>query len=291
MNFSEPIDQNHARPTRIAAPLMAVAPGEPQWNAEGTQLTIYLRTPLPAGVRLFAVFEQGDFRDLNGNVNAAADSASLTVAGNVDYIPIHTDWQWLYERWGEENPVRKEPYEEYVKVQFENRSGSRFDWTEYRWDSYYEVWEESDRLYMEKNATGLYLRGFDGDGDDVTFSPSVVYQPLPFAVGDWDGTATASTGDGDAELAYEGEIVGQSIIVWENGGSGEPNLVWEGVWQSILHHQITAGLEVVEVGTDTLWYAPGLGLLQQYSSGTEETDEGTVQWWSRMRLEELWFDR
>ena len=96
-------------------------------------------------------------------------------------------------------------------------------------------------------------------------------------------------GEGTADLEFMGTVVGQETFVWDAIESGDPDIVWEGCWKSILYHEITAGGETIEVGADTLWYAPGVGVIQQYEGLTENTDEGTRESWSHMQLHELDF--
>jgi hypothetical protein len=289
MNFSEPIDESETNVSSVAAQLVALIPGEPTWNPVGDQLTIYLRTPLPAGVRLFARFLPGSIRDLAGNGNATTDSVSLTVAGTADYIPIEPDWTWYYDRYGEETLTAKETYEDRVRVTIENRAGNRFDYVVSR--SPYQVtqWTEDDRQYREKLAGGLYFLGLADDPDDITFDPKVLYQKLPFSVTTWSGSATMTMGTETGTLDYEGSVVGQETFVWDGMQPGDPDVVWEGCWKSILFHELSASGETFEVGTDTLWYAPGVGVIQQFAGNTEQTDEGTRESWSRMRLHELDF--
>ena len=93
----------------------------------------------PVAARLNAPSSIAFFRDGSLYVGETARILRLSAPGTdgafgqpstvVDGLPARrghstrtvlfgTDWQWLYERWGEENPVRKDAYEEYVKVQF-----------------------------------------------------------------------------------------------------------------------------------------------------------------------------
>jgi hypothetical protein len=289
LNFSEPIDESETHVSTVAAQLITLVPGEPTWNPAGDQLTIYLRTPLPAGVRLFARFLPGSIRDLAGNGNATTDSVSLTVTGTADYIPVQPTWTWYYDRRGEETLIAKEVMEDRVRVTIENRTGHRFDYVIS--SSPYEItqWTEDDRQYREKITGGLYFLGLADDPEDITFDPKVLYQPLPFSVTDWSGTATMSVGEVTADLEFMGTVVGQETFVWDAIESGDPDIVWEGCWKSILYHEITAGGETIEVGADTLWYAPGVGVIQQYEGLTENTDEGTRESWSHMQLHELDF--
>jgi hypothetical protein len=284
ITFTEPVMKDDLTPSRVSAQILPYVGAVDAWNPDGTAVTIYLRPPLPAGVRLFAVFDAGAFRDLAGNYNAAADSVSFTVAGNADYFPVDPAWTWYFTEIGQQTTESKgsakQTWDDDLRVTVDNVSGDNFDYvTESA--AYPSGWEESDREYRRETGAGLFIRGFldDNGGDpvDVLFNPIVPYQRYPFAAEDtWTGTSTVTSGDMTATLEYSGMTVGQENLILEldlkQGGPGQ--VVVEDCWRAVLEHEIILAEETVDAGTDTIWYAPGIGVVQEFSSSAEALDEG-----------------
>ncbi len=293
ITFSEPLDtQADVKPDRINGQLMTTMAGEPTWNGDNTILTVYLQPPLPAGVRFFAVFGPGSFQDMSGNPNAETDSVSFTVAGAPDHFPINRDWEYYYFRAGFHETIQKDYFEDEIKEQFENISGQTFDWVRYRWDEFgVGGWVVDDRQYIRKNSSGIYFRGFNDEGQaDVMFTPEVLYQDLPMANTTWDGSATTPYGVTTLRVDYEGATTGPEVLVYDSESPDEPNLVFENSYRSTLYHALTVVelSELQEVGTDTLWYAPGIGVLQTFSGSTEYADGVPAEiHWERQYMQEI----
>jgi hypothetical protein len=126
---------------------------------------------------------------------------------------------------------------------------------------------------------------------DVSFNPIVLFQKYPFVANDtWDGQATITGGDFEASLEYSGRTVGQQnlLLEFDDKQSGPDQVVLEKCWMAILDHRLFLPLETLEVGVDTVWYAPGMGVVQQFSKIEEALEEGGTEIiWSRRYLMEV----
>lgn len=277
ITFSEPIDRDRFEPTRLGAHLYIWVAGEPQWSADRRSLTLFLRAPLPTGVRLFAVFEAGDFRDDAGNPNVAADSLSFTVASAIDYLPsVAGAWWQFARRWERTEGVDHAAGTDTVWVRHENAQvDGRFDRVISFDPGFAEI---DDRMHFQLTSAALQARGFyDHDAAaDIWFTPAVDYVVLPFQVRSWSGTATA----GDMAMTFDGQILGRETLGFAHGEAAE-SLILENCWKTVINHDFGDG---ASTGADTLWWAPGLGLVQTHSSGTETGGSGTRVYWSRDRL-------
>ncbi len=279
ITFSEPVQNDAFEPERVAAQAFAWVIGEPVWSAGNTVLTLDFRTPLPAGVRFYVVLGAGTYRDLVGNLNTVADSLSFTVAGAPDYLPLREGAWYEFRQRYESSDRPRDSGENTIWVSHENVEGNgRFDRVRWRGAP---GQDEDDRMHFQLLADGLKLRGFYDQGAAASrwLSPVVDYLPLPLRAMTWSGTSGA---DG-ADLAYEGHVLGQEALVTEIEEG--PRLRWDGCWKATLYHAMSAGGELHETGTDTLWVAPGVGIVQVHSSN-QEYDGGVVTrtYWSRDRL-------
>jgi len=286
ITFSEPIDTRaDLRPDRINGQLMTSLAGEPDWNPSNTVLTVYVVPPLASGVRYFAVFGPGTFQDMNGNWNTVADSVSFTVSGSPDYFPITRDWVYEYARFGVEFP-QFITWLDSTRVTFENISGDTFDQVWWKQNPVGGTWEVDHRQFMRKNSTGLFFRGFTEGGGNIMFTPEVLYQDFPMTVTDWSGSSTGTQGLNVFIVDYEGETTGPETLVFEDG-MDEPNIVFEKCYRSILNHSLTleGAMEPFEDGADTVYYAPGIGMVQQFSGGRDYEEE--TSFWERMYLMEI----
>jgi hypothetical protein len=290
LTFSEPIADDDFGPSRMAGQMMVLMNGEPVWNPQHTELTLYVRSPLPAGVRLFAVFPPGSYRDLSGNHNTTTDSVSFTVAGTADCFPVHADWYYYYtasSTWWSE---AKEEWTGQFRLNFTDIAGNDFTYLRSRWDEWEDKWVISDQQYMRKSTSGVYFTGFhDNDTDaDIMFSPEVLYQKMPFQGGlTWNGTATAAWGQQSLSVTYNGNVLGQETLVTLLQDMGQMRLIWENCWKSVLYHELGNGEVVFETGADTLWYAPAIGVIQKYSGNVQSEGEVTEHSWHREFLTEV----
>jgi hypothetical protein len=289
ITFNEPINPEGFLPSRMSAQLMPVMVGQPEWSLDQRTLTLFLRPPLPSGVRLFAVFEPGDFKDFANNSNAVADSISLRVTGTADYFPVHGDWEYQYVWLEQELFELKQIVAKTLFVTTENIDGNTFDWVARYWDDFSMQFEVDNWWLMRKTSTALRMRGFrdDASSPSVMFSPEVLYQSFPLAVGTWDGSSTASLGSQIAVLDYDGEVVSKETYVEISESADEPNLVFEDVWMAVLNHEFSTDGEVFSAGADTLWYAPGIGVIRKHAFNMEDDDGVSRYFWDRWFLKEL----
>jgi hypothetical protein len=240
-------------------------------------------------VRFFAVFGPGSFQDVNGNPSAETDSVSFTVTGSPNHFPIHRDWIYEYTRFGFDFPA-KDAWMDTVRSTFEDISGDTFDWVWWNYDYFGGGWEVDDREFYRMNSSGLYLRGFQDDGSNIMFTPEILYQDLPMAEGTWSGESTAPMGISLMRVVYNGETEGPLVLAFEDDESDEPNVVFENCYRSILFHSliVDGAMEPFEDGADTLWFAPGIGLIQEFT-GNQNYDEDTISW-DRLYLNEIIVD-
>ena len=292
ITFSEPIDaREDITPSRMSAQLMAILAGEPTWNTNNTELTVFLQPPLPAGVRIFAVFDAGSFQDMAGNANTVTDSISFTVNGSADYFPVLADWEYFYLDLIHEEGGGKQVFDQETKVTFENISGETFDMVEWSWDWFNELWEFDDREFLRKNGDAIWFRGFWEEGGNIMFNPEVKYQELPWTVTTWSGSSTLSFDTQTADLDYEGTTEGQETLVFDTGEPDTPLLIWENCWKSILDHELSLQGMTFSTGSDTIWYAPGVGIVRQFT-GETEYDGGVPIFsiWQQRFLQEITFE-
>jgi hypothetical protein len=275
ITFSEPVDPNQFDPTRLGAHVFVWIANEPQWSVDRRSVTLFFRTPLPTGVRFFAVFNPGDFRDDAGNPNVIADSLSFTVADPIDYTPVVPNaWYQFARQWDDTELEGHAAGRDTVWVRHENlQIDGRFDRVRSYGPGFTVI---DDRMHFQLTDPALVVRGFyDFEADsEIWFTPAVDYVVLPFQPRTWSGTSTA----GDMSITYDGRIVGQEVLHFENE---DLSLVLEKCWKTILNHSFGGG---VSTGADTLWWAPGLGVVQTFSSGTETGESGLRVYWSRDRL-------
>lgn len=288
MTFSEAIDTYAFEPSELSAQLQLVMRGEePTWSGGGTVLTVPLVTPLPDGVTFEVVFDS--FRDINGNVNAAGFSWDATVEGTPDHFPVLDDLAFFYAGWAiYDGPMAKasESYESLVYYEWESGSDENF--------RRYELWNEFDPPtnweYMRKTSSGIRFRGFHESepskvGVDIWFTPEVDYLRHPMNPQTWSGSADIGPDGGDTyALTYEVRILPGTEDVpmdFNKGrrtwGKADMNTYWNECRTAILEHEIRDGGTLMEVGIDTLTFAPGVGLVKEASS-FEDSLEGTSEW-------------
>jgi len=278
VRFSEPIMEDLGA-SRIAGQFLGyMATQQPIFNAAMDEFTMPLITPLPAGVRFFAVLPAGGFFDLAGNPNTKADSLSFTVSGEADYYPVLTTvvyqiFGWEMSSW-DRDPSRDEEFTLWRR--FENLSGYDFDRAEYESEDL-DPLSERNRNYMRKTSAAVQFRGFkDGNGEDITFQPYVDYLPLPPSAS-WGASADwLVDGQPQGSLDYAGRLLG--TMTWAIPES-EPPVVWENCWVVEVEHELyDQQQQMMNSGTDTLWYAPGIGEIR-YQGLQYDYDEDPPSWW------------
>jgi hypothetical protein len=277
ITFSEPVDPNQFDPTRLGAHVFIWIAGEPQWSADRRTVTLFFRTPLPTGVRFFAVFNPGDFQDDAGNPSVTADSLSFTVASAIDFTPVVSGaWYGFARQWTDSDVGGHWAGRDTVWVRHENvQLDGRFDRVRANGPGFALI---DDRKHFQLTNTALEMRGFYdyNQAVEVWFTPSVDYVALPFQVRNWSGSSTS----GDMTITYDGHILGQEVLHYESTEM-DRSLVLEKCWKMVLNYSFSGG---IPAGADTLWWAPGLGVVQTFSSGTEIRDSVTSTYWSRDRL-------
>jgi len=280
MTFSEPVAEDFP-PLRISGHLLNKMIGEPDFDASGAVLTINLEPPLPAGVRFFAVFDS--IPDLEGNWNTVIDSVSFMIQGASELIPTNeNEVSTFFTQENESIPILELVRTENVGLEGEYERAFYSD---------FELTELEDREYMKLNAatSALEFLAFDDIDDDsrevfhIEFDPEIVWFPLPpVAEQTWDGTSDMVA---DAEtmgyVDYSGVVVEQTDLVissydfFGDDNSGGITWVWEDCWEISLSYDVwflepsLGGYEHIDKGTDSIWYAPGIGVVKVVSIRTE----------------------
>lgn len=279
MTFSEPIDDNTLNPVMISGQLMTAFTSTDQpgvWSENHTVITVGLRTPLIPG-SIFRV-EFVSFADVNGNVNDDGIAWQATVAGTAQFLPVIDGWGQYFEGYYQEtNPTNFGGVGELQVI--EVKTGGEF-WV--RHSSHYEpypakdfpVMDEYDR--MKLTSTAVQFLGFREMDDmvpsDITFTPPIDWLRLPVTTSSWSGTAaiddssqvdyTVAVLTGTYELPF-GRIPGKQ--------SDGPPITWLGCRKIALHYEMGDGETVFSAGNDTLWYAPGAGLVREINHEEQES--------------------
>ena len=276
--FSEAIDQESLDPTELAAQFMIYMAAEPVWNAPD-QLTLYLRTPLPAGVNFKAVFGIGSFMDLVGNENTAAYTAEFTVAGTPDYFPVNPAFKYYYWKEGEGFDLQNNPssytYEERLKVLFDNIDGElceRFEYTEVEMG-----WNLDDHWLLRKTSSGIAFRGFEEDEGFVMFSPEINYLPAPIP-GTWSGITEMSMGEQTLDLTFSGEIIETGVDLEGLSEDGPRIMYFDCIVADLTHTMTVPDVgDTVMHGVERMTLCPGIGIVRSISEETEY-QEGPDSW-------------
>ena len=278
ITFSEPVEPQ-IEPTRVGAQAFLWVNGEPQWSAGNTVLTLYFRAPLPAGVRLFAVFGAGSYRDLVGNVNTIADSLAFTVAGSADYVPLTSgSWSEFAVRYESSGSKRSAGIDTLWYRDQNIQGDGTFDRVRARDPLFTDI---DDLQHFQLSASALKIRGFYNrdSASDIWITPPADYLRLPLQARVWSGTGTMT----DGSLTYDVTVTGPEALPLALPGQGMP-FVLERCWRSVLTHTMTSGGATVSAGTDTIWWAPALGIVRQYSSSTDANGGTPRTSWSRSWL-------
>ena len=298
--FDEAIDDYSLNPTLMSgqfAFLMWSSDMEPQWNAERTVITVDLATPLAAGTTLMVAFDS--FADISGNVNTDGFVYGLTVEGTPDFYPV-IDGQWYVHRGSEESNDPAKVAHEYFDMEQIEVTNTLGDFLIKRWDEWSGSFRDWDM--MTRNASGILFRGFhetDWDSQesfDIVFSPFIEWMRFPVAAETWSGTAMFSQSEpgGADRVEYDVEYLnGTFDVLVENPGSepppsafkagDQPDLLWIDCRKAVLQYSLTDGSITFSTGADTLWYAPGVGLVREVSHEEEtggywRTSESSLIW-------------
>jgi methionine-rich copper-binding protein CopC len=275
MTFDEAIQQDHFDPSMLSAQfqlLIAVNQIDPVWSGDGTQLTVPLPTPLPAGLPIVVRFDS--YQDLAGNVQTTPIEYRVDVAGTPSYWPeIGGELQAWFESWtdqptgGQPNSGTGTLYRRYVDA-----GGDNFDMEDYS-DYAATMHESTDHYRMTSNA--VRLLGFtdynDGTSSTTTLDPSVEYMRLPVKVETWSGSTSATSTEGTATINYTVHVIGKEDLSASEPNKipiPQPSVAWVDTWKSTLEYEFVVGGETFQSGVDTLWFAPAAGFVQRSSHET-----------------------
>lgn len=284
VTFSEPVITSTTDPVRVNAELSWIIESydiHPSWSPDGTEFTVPLPTPLPAGLPMEVTFQ--GYSDLAGNTQPAATTWTAVVEGVADYYPLQDGRRYVYDVYEEGGASGSGTvdwtWDGMEFIQFDAAGGGVFHRADY--DRFFTTTEDWD--VMEKSGGYLRYLGFhetdEGTPADIVFDDPIDYLSLPPA-GTWTSTTTATVpGEGTMTLTGNGRFVSESDLVWMPGGGDGPELFWKNVRLVVIEHTISAGTTTIETGVDSLWLAPTMGIVK-FGSTCEDHMEST---WDRAR--------
>ncbi len=271
VTFTEPVVTRELRPNRMSALLELFMASEPVWNAAGDELTLYVQHPLPAGVRLYAWFDDYSFYDVYGNGNTQPDSMSFTTAGTAQIFPLREDLRLYFRTYGLEYGFGRQTVQNVSGTQCERVFGL-WNGTDFS--------EVEDHWMMSVTSTGLFLRGFVDQGENVVFDPPATLMPLPVTPS-WSGSATVTTPDGAVQFEYMAAAVGPFSDRVSSKKIPSYDVILDDCYLVEIAYTLTLPGETdpLENGALALWYTPGLGIYQGEQSGTEYMGDAVVDEW------------
>ncbi|MBK7701368.1 MAG: Ig-like domain-containing protein [bacterium] len=294
LTFNEPIDNNSLSPTMISGQLMASMatmdnPGV--WSENYTVMTVGLRTPLIPGSIFRAEFES--FADVNGNVNDDGFDWQATVAGTAQFYPVVDGWaRYLAGFYEETNPAKTSGFVGEIQVVEVKTGGEFWLWhnENHNSDPAKDLPEMEEYDRMKVTASAIQLLGFheehDMESSDVTFTPPIDWLRVPVQTGSWSGTSTFAEGEDEMEVDYEATVLAGTYDVPMGSmdrkqDDGMP-VIWLGCRKMTLNYELSDGVDVFSAGSDTLWYAPGAGLVREINHEVQQdrtyhTDK-TLMW-------------
>lgn len=291
ITFSEPVDPDQFGFLLLNFQLLfavELTGSIPSFNGDNTVMTIPLATPLPGGVRLLA--QMDDFTDPSGNVNDSHEEWEVMVAGIPDHYPIHDDYAFAY-------------YTEYENSDPEPGKGAghytRWDLFQWVTATDFRRYETEDTLvleewdYMTRTNDEILLRGFheldEGVPMDIMFDEPVTYLNRPMVPASWNGSVTLSSGGEEATVNYSVRVLEGTTEIfygdlnkvdrtWALADKADVSTVfWSDCRTVILDHDVNAGTEMIESGSDTMYYCPGFGLVK-FAVTIQEADPPWEEW-------------
>ncbi len=239
------------------------------WSNGGTQLTVPLPSPLPAGLPIVVVFDS--FVDLAGNVQTGGIDYRVDVAGTPDPWPfVDNNMSQWWENWTEAPIGGPMTFgNDLFFLRYEGQSDGTFRVARYEDSSFstlfgYDIYRPlADRVELSGMAE-VDL----GVLTTTTITPAAIYQKLPFQAQSWSGTATLSDPTMTANVSYTVTVIGQEDLVdppAKTATSLTP--VWTDAWKTALDYRLTdpSTGQIVISGTDSLWFAPTVGLVRMKS--------------------------
>lgn len=282
VTFDEPIDPDSMGDPSLMSGQFAFAQEDPEngpiWTENFTVMTIGLRAPLIPGSVFRVVFDS--FADVYGNTNTAGIDWQVTVAGDAEYLPVVDDLTYIVAgAWTHEIPIKANGIVEAIR-KVELKTGGEFwlwefaHYMEYR-DQPSVSFTDYDRYEVTSSAvlwTGFHEESAEGtEINDVTFTPGVTWLPLPVTTGTWSGSSTFTDDGDDLTVDFSGEVLAGTVdLPVLNHDDKSETMIWLDCRRVVVDYEVSAGEMVVNVGQDSLWYAPGVGVVKEVSVSNEE---------------------
>ncbi|MCP4546884.1 MAG: Ig-like domain-containing protein [bacterium] len=313
VSFSEPINPLTLLPEIFdMRMLVCVEEFVPIWNEDFTELTITF-ADLPAGVELF--IDLAAFEDQVGNRSADPESWRIVTAGDEDWFPNGAHDQWYGVRTGEGD--RCHPWEYTFVNRVNDVYGNEFNITEYVTECDEDVPVRGlrfNKLAGRVEVVGLGKYAWDDNSSSwvwaaLMLEPRPDWLQLPLEAGSsWSGTCSlemdmepglgtltysaALIGHEDLELTYSpGE--GTCLPRTEEPDSMSLSAVLPDCAVVEMNHEVTINIPIadgwetvtVHSGIDTVWYSPGVGMVQLHTHASDTDAEGCTRTsWSREKI-------
>ena len=297
MTFDEPILDTSLQPSLLSGQFMFALAAQDNpgvWSENQTVFTIGLRSPLVPGA-IFRV-EFPSFTDVHGNVNDDGFTWQVTVAGEAQHYPVRDGWMQYFAGQYEETGDNPSSGSLESVTRIEVRTGGEF-WT-WKTENYVSgpgktlpEFVEYDR--QQATAAAIRLLGFHQRQDDTLidsdFDPPIDWLRLPVATGSWSGTSTLTMGTDVSDVDYAVTVLPGTFAVPLSVNRDATTQLWLGCRKVVLSHEVGDGTTVFSAGTDSLWYAPGVGLVREVNREEEGSrvriTDKTLLWTGR---EEDW---
>jgi hypothetical protein len=290
LTFNEPMLTTSLDPSMVSGQFMTslLDPENPGvWSENQTVFTLGLRTPLVPGA-IFRV-EFDSYADINGNVNETGSTWQVTVNGTAQHYPVRDGWLQYYSG-------------SYAEMDSFPSSGrvDAFSKCELKTDGEFWIWGYDQQTAnpakelpvfvqydrMEETATAILMAGFhevrDSVAVDTVIDPAVEWLRLPVTTSSWSGTSSFTEGSNISELDYTVTVLPGSFDLDVPADENTPALSWLACRKVALQYEVGDGVDVFSAGNDTLWYAPGAGLVREINHNDSENrtyfSDKTLRW-------------